>query len=208
MRPRWMVAATAMVLVLAACGDDDPGVVPTAAPTTTEASVTTAAAPTTAAAGIGADPTTAEAVENMVASGIDRAAAECFVTRAVGEIGPDQLAAAFGDTADELDPMVGLALLTLLEECGVELEDMWIFPEGGMPSDYREMARPRDEVDGPYTYGDDTGFDALWDACEAGSGAACDELYFESPFGSEYEAYGYTCGNRMELQFDCTLLDE
>ncbi len=153
------------------------------------------------------DEATAEAIANMVASGIDPAAAECFVTRALDEIGPDSLAAAFGGES-EVDPMVGMAMLTLFDECGIDLEDMWIFPEGETPTDYRDMALPRDEVDGPYTYGDDADFDALWDACEAGSGTACDELYFDSPIGSEYEAYGYTCGNRMELEFDCTLLDE
>ena len=35
-------------------------------------------------------------------------------------------------------------------------------------------------------------------APEAGDGAACDELYFSSPFGSAYESFGDTCGNRFE----------
>ena len=46
-------------------------------------------------------------------------------------------------------------------------------------------------------YGDDAALDALFDSCRDGDGAACDELYFTSPFGSRYEAYGNTCGGRF-----------
>lgn len=46
------------------------------------------------------------------------------------------------------------------------------------------------------SYGDDPALDALWDACEGGDNAACDDLYMESPFGSEYEDFGDTCGGR------------
>jgi hypothetical protein len=46
------------------------------------------------------------------------------------------------------------------------------------------------------SYGDDPRLDSLWDACEAGDGQACDDLYLESPFGSEYEEFGDTCGGR------------
>ena len=46
-------------------------------------------------------------------------------------------------------------------------------------------------------YGDDPVLDALWDACEAGEGAACDDLYLTSEIGSVYEAFGDTCGNRF-----------
>ncbi len=52
--------------------------------------------------------------------------------------------------------------------------------------------------DTPYDYGDSSELDTYWDACEAGDGAACDELYFESPIGSVYEEFGDTCGNRYE----------
>ncbi|MEO0492530.1 MAG: hypothetical protein AAF081_03850 [Actinomycetota bacterium] len=51
------------------------------------------------------------------------------------------------------------------------------------------------------TDGDGTLIDAQLDEwyaqCEAGDGAACDNLYFQSPIGSEYEAFGNTCGNRI-----------
>ena len=47
------------------------------------------------------------------------------------------------------------------------------------------------------TRGDDAVLDALWDRCAGGDGEACDDLYFESPFGSEYERFGDTCGDRF-----------
>jgi hypothetical protein len=48
------------------------------------------------------------------------------------------------------------------------------------------------------TYGSDPDLDALWDACEAGDGGACDDLYFQSEIDSEYEEFGDTCGHRFD----------
>ena len=50
----------------------------------------------------------------------------------------------------------------------------------------------------PFTYGDDDALDADWDACADGDMDACDDLYIWSPIGSEYEAFGNTCGGRSE----------
>lgn len=47
------------------------------------------------------------------------------------------------------------------------------------------------------TRGDDPVLDALWDRCVDGDGQACDDLYFESPLGSDYERFGDTCGDRF-----------
>ena len=47
-----------------------------------------------------------------------------------------------------------------------------------------------------FGYGDDAELDVLYEACRDGDGAACDELFFDSPFGSEYEDFGNTCGGR------------
>ncbi|MEO1062237.1 MAG: hypothetical protein AAFZ07_12525 [Actinomycetota bacterium] len=49
-----------------------------------------------------------------------------------------------------------------------------------------------------FGYGDDPVLDALWDDCANGDGAACDDLYFDSPLGSAYETFGETCGDRVE----------
>lgn len=56
---------------------------------------------------------------------------------------------------------------------------------------------------GAQTYGDDAELDALWDACQAGSGTACDDLYWASDLGTEYESFGSTCGNRVEYAISC-----
>jgi hypothetical protein len=42
----------------------------------------------------------------------------------------------------------------------------------------------------------DPALDDLYDACAAGDMQACDDLYRQSPVGSEYESFGDTCGNR------------
>jgi len=48
-------------------------------------------------------------------------------------------------------------------------------------------------------YGDNRGCDALHDACDARDLLACNDLYWSSVPGSEYEEFGATCGGRAEL---------
>lgn len=55
-----------------------------------------------------------------------------------------------------------------------------------------------DSAGEPFTYGDDAYLDGLWDACEGGDMQSCDDLFFDSPFDSEYEEFGDTCGGRTE----------
>ncbi len=62
-------------------------------------------------------------------------------------------------------------------------------------------------ADGPDTLGDDPALDRLWRSCEEGSGVACDQLFADSPVGSDYEQFGVSCGRRDEL-LDCSELDE
>jgi hypothetical protein len=54
----------------------------------------------------------------------------------------------------------------------------------------------------------DSDLAALRDECAAGGFESCDRLYWESPFDSEEEAFGETCGNRVEAGevFSCTEL--
>lgn len=66
------------------------------------------------------------------------------------------------------------------------------------------------DTDGPpaldregHRYGDDPELDALWDGCAEGYLEACDDLYRYSPIGSEYEAFGDTCGERNEPSTWC-----
>ncbi|HZK04692.1 MAG TPA: hypothetical protein VFC82_02465 [Actinomycetaceae bacterium] len=50
-------------------------------------------------------------------------------------------------------------------------------------------------------YGSDPQLDGLWDSCAAGNMADCDELYWVSDFGSEYEEFGSTCGGTASASF-------
>lgn len=61
---------------------------------------------------------------------------------------------------------------------------------------------------GEGAYGSDPALDALYDECEGGDYAACDELSFGSPTDSEYEAFGDTCGERNEPSGECVALYE
>ncbi len=45
-------------------------------------------------------------------------------------------------------------------------------------------------------YGDDPQLDRLWDDCDDGDLEACDDLYFASPIGSQYEEFAETCGGQ------------
>jgi hypothetical protein len=51
--------------------------------------------------------------------------------------------------------------------------------------------------------GDDPNRDVLWDECADGNFGSCDVLYYISPFGSEYEEFGDTCGGRIETSRLC-----
>ena len=62
----------------------------------------------------------------------------------------------------------------------------------------REPEAAGGTCDAPYSYGDNAQLDTFWDACDAGDGAACDQLYFDSPIGSVYEDFGDTCGYRYD----------
>lgn len=55
----------------------------------------------------------------------------------------------------------------------------------------------------PFSYGDDPTFDVLWDACSVGDANACDDLFFQSPIYSAYEAFGRVCGDLTELGATC-----
>ena len=39
---------------------------------------------------------------------------------------------------------------------------------------------------------------AWYDDCAAGDMTACDDLFFQSPYDSEFERFGSTCGGRSD----------
>lgn len=55
----------------------------------------------------------------------------------------------------------------------------------------------------PFGYGDDPAFDLLWSSCAAGDGVACDDLFFQTPIGSAYEAFGRVCSDLTEVAQSC-----
>ncbi len=48
----------------------------------------------------------------------------------------------------------------------------------------------------PMHHGDDAALDQLWTRCAAGYGSACDDLFAQSPIGSQYEQFALSCGGR------------
>jgi hypothetical protein len=50
--------------------------------------------------------------------------------------------------------------------------------------------------------GDEPDLDALIEACEGGDMASCDDLWLNTPVGSEEERIGATCGGRSEEELD------
>ena len=75
-----------------------------------------------------------------------------------------------------------------MEELSAELEEQF----GDLGESFGDFESSGDAQ----SYGDDPELDALYDACADGDGRACDDLYYQSPFGSEYEEFGNACGGR------------
>lgn len=65
---------------------------------------------------------------------------------------------------------------------------------GGEDGEDGEVPEPTS----PDGLGDDPELDALAQDCFDGDFSACDQLFFESPVESDYEAYGDSCGGRNE----------
>ena len=57
-------------------------------------------------------------------------------------------------------------------------------------------------------YGSDPDLDALYDSCDTGDLAACDELYARSPIDSGYEAFGETCGETFDSPVVSCVIDD
>jgi hypothetical protein len=71
-------------------------------------------------------------------------------------------------------------------------------PAPAPPAPTPPAAPERPTVDGPDKYGDDPVLDALWDRCEKADYEACEDLYWDSPLHSEYEAFALSSLNMMD----------
>ncbi|WP_229023186.1 DUF2510 domain-containing protein [Actinomarinicola tropica] len=123
-----------------------------------------------------------ELSEAFQAQGIDEEAADCLAGELADEFSESR--AEELSEGGEMTEAETAAVFSAISECG---------GFGDLDLDPDDIASEEGE-----TYGDNPTLDALWDACEGGDGQACDDLYFQSPLGSEYEEFGDTCGGRFE----------
>jgi hypothetical protein len=83
-----------------------------------------------------------------------------------------------------------IGVLGLLVGAGIAVAS---FSEDSVPSEARGSS---DTESSSSAEGVDPYLDQLWAECEAGDFQSCDDLYSDSPLGSEYQEFGDTCGNR------------
>lgn len=122
--------------------------------------------------------------------------ADCVADHVVDEMGEDSFEGvdfSAEEPPDEIADDLFAAAFDSLESCDIDPADF-----AGSGSDDDDDA---DSGDG--TYGSDPELDALYDACADGDYEACDDLYNQSPSGSEYEEFGDTCGDRNEPSGYC-----
>ncbi len=117
---------------------------------------------------------------------------------------------------DLRDPAAVAAVNTFSADTGAVTDlpaEMQLFVEGLSLSMAECLSTAEMELvmsDGPQSYGEDpAGLDLLWSRCQTADMAACDMLYWYSPFGSEYEEFGKTCGglDPTASQFYCMYLN-
>jgi hypothetical protein len=99
------------------------------------------------------------------------------------------------ETAAEVEDASRNVEAFLEVECGIEDEAVG----SDAPTTPPTSTAPAD----PATVGTDPVLGPLATACHDGDMVKCDELYFASPTGSPYEAYGNTCGQRTAIDEYC-----
>lgn len=104
--------------------------------------------------------------------------------------------------------LVVFVLLTVLAACSGETAELESAAETESEPTPTEEVEPvveeEPEPDEDWMSGD-AHLDALYVACDEGEMGACDDLYWESPVGSDHEAFGDTCGGRQaeDTGLDC-----
>ena len=202
MTRRLLVALLAIVSVvgLAACGDDGGGI---EEETTTTAEETT----TTEEGDDGGD----DAGDDADDAGDDSAGGDLPDGQAPGDLGDDSALDAVADTCFEGD-MGACDVLYFVSEGGSDYE-LYADTCGGRQDagtgDLCTEVFDFDLPDGqaPGTLGDDADLDDLAEECFDGDMDSCDELYGDSPSGSDYEVYAVTCGGRLPASAGAALLD-
>jgi hypothetical protein len=99
------------------------------------------------------------------------------------------------ETAAEVEDASRNVEAFLEVECGIDDETIG----DDTPATPPTSTAPGD----PAALGADPALGPLATACHGGDMVKCDELYFASPPGSPYEAYGNTCGQRTTVDEFC-----
>jgi len=126
-------------------------------------------------------------VQERWAGRLDQEQAACYVDRVVAEVGT----AALEDESALTPPQIGQLTDIRVDCIGVEN----LATAGSSTT----LAVDPDDTwlqSLPARRGDDPQLDLLWDACESGAGAACDQLFELAAPGSEYEEFALSCGGR------------
>ncbi len=203
----------AVVLVLAACGDDEGGVFTTSdseATSTTNAPATTTSdttATTTTAAGSDLLQKKDPAEERK-----DPAGAQNLALSKAGRTDRADVAATPEPPAPPDDRGDDTQLDSLWSDCAAG--DMaacdTLYRESPVGSEYERFGDTcgGTTAGGVWCSSDESGptdpyLDVLWTECEMGLWAACDSLYLEAPVGSDYEAFGATCGGISDGSMWC-----
>lgn len=204
MTRRLVLVVAALVLVLAACGNGveeiGGGDVDVTVDTKPDITTTTADAGATTTAPDGGDEIPPGQDPRNVLGGEgqeeDDAAIACFE----GDM----------DACDELFSItdVDSDLEAYSQTCGGRIEQVDGAPGcadrfgGGADVEAGDPQAPGNLSDDPELADSSAGeiaqFESLADDCFEGDLAACDNLFFQTPLGSDFEAYGTTCGGRLE----------
>jgi hypothetical protein len=121
--------------------------------------------------------------------GITTEQATCLMTSGNGFL--DLLMSGEPSTDEEVMEFLG-ALAEVSAECG--LDDVFGLSE-------METATSSDVDSGDYVEIDEDLLDEQYELCADGDMVACDDLYFNAPFGSDEEAFGKSCGDTAESEF-------
>jgi hypothetical protein len=133
----------------------------------------------------GDDVRTQLAAQFRATSGLTDDQADCVADHVVDEIGADRFEGV--DFSADEPP----------EELADDLFAAAAGSVGACDIDPTDLAGDGEST-GDGTYGSDPELDELYDQCEDGDYQACDDLYSQSPSGSEYEEFADTCGDRNE----------
>lgn len=118
--------------------------------------------------------------------------ADCIADAIIDDLGTERLKDvdfSADEPPDDLADDYFSAAMDSLETCNIDPSEF-----GGDTTDTTDGGG--DAAEG--TYGSDPALDELYDKCADGDYQACDDLYNESPSGSEYEDFADSCGDRNE----------